>query len=356
MYRVEQIREYCVNKLHIKLPSFRLKQLEKAFLNVNYSSFLEVTVLPKDLRQNLDEQFKWMSIDSKRVFESKNKDTYKAVLQAKDGQLFESVLMYNNRGQWTICVSSQVGCAMGCTFCATGKMGLIRNLEAHEIIDQYRFWQIYLMGNQTITQKRISNIVFMGMGEPMANYENVKKAINVLLEYTDLGPTKITVSSVGVLTNLNRLLKDDSWPPVRIAISLHSPDEVERKKIVPTSIPGFHEKLIEWSHAYARAFASRSHHVTYEYTLINGVNDRVEDAHALGEFISKTAISKVNVIPLNPVSGTGFQRSEQSRINKFKDIVVSYGLDCTQRKTMGDDIDAACGQLAKLESDKSIDI
>ena len=351
MYRVEQIREYCVDQLHIKLQSFRLKQLEKAFLNVSYSSFLEVTVLPKDLREKLDAKFNWMSIVSKRVFESKNKDTYKAVLQAEDGQLFESVLMHNNRGQWTICVSSQVGCAMGCTFCATGKMGLIRNLEAHEIIDQYRFWQTYLMGNQTIIQKRISNIVFMGMGEPMANYDNVKKAINVLLEYTDLGPTKITVSSVGVLTNLNRLLKDDAWPPVRIAISLHSTDEIERKKIVPTSIPGFHEKLIEWSHAYARAFASRSHHVTYEYTLINGVNDRLEDAHALGEFISKTAISKVNVIPLNPVAGTGFERSDQSQIKKFKDIVVSYGLDCTQRKTMGDDIDAACGQLAKLESD-----
>ena len=351
MYILDKIKHFCEDDLQKKLPNFRLKQLQLALLDPNLDGFQDITTLPKDLRVQISEKFDWLSIVSKKVFESRKKDTYKAVLQAQDGQLFESVLMQNNRGQWTICVSSQVGCAMGCTFCATGKMGLIRNLEAHEIIDQYRFWQKYLLDNQSVEQKRISNIVFMGMGEPMANYDNVKKAINVLLEYTDLGPTKITVSSVGVLTNLNRLLKDESWPPVRIAISLHSPDEVERKKIVPTSIPGFHEKLIEWSHAYSKAFSSRSHHVTYEYTLINGVNDRPEDAHALGEFIAKTAISKVNVIPLNPVSGTGFERSEQSRINKFKDIVVSYGLDCTQRKTMGDDIDAACGQLAKLESE-----
>ena len=350
MYKIDQISNFIVESTGKNFPAFRLKQIQKAFFNFDCRSFADVSVLPKDTRELLDANFKWLSVSAKRVFESKAGDTHKAVLSAEDGQLFESVLMENRRGQWTICVSSQVGCAMGCTFCATGKMGLIRNLEAHEIIDQYRFWQMYLLDNQNISQKRISNIVFMGMGEPMANYANVKKAINVLLEETDLGPTKITVSSVGVLTNLNRLLKDAEWPSVRIAISLHSPDEIERKKIVPTSIPGFHDQLIEWSHAYARAFASRSHHVTYEYTLINGVNDRPEDAHALGEFISKTAISKVNVIPLNPVSGTGFERSEQSRIKKFKDIVGSYGLDCTQRKTMGDDIDAACGQLASSES------
>jgi len=351
LFILDQIKKFCEDSLDIKLPAFRLKQIQLGFFDPSLESYLELSTLPKDLRSKINDNFSWLSISSRRVFESRKKDTYKAVLQAQDNQLFESVLMQNNRGQWTICVSSQVGCAMGCTFCATGKMGLIRNLEAHEIIDQYRFWQKYLLDNQSIDQKRISNIVFMGMGEPMANYDNVKKAINVLLEYTDLGPTKITVSSVGVLTNLNRLLTDESWPPVRIAISLHSPDELERKKIVPTSIPGFHEKLIEWSHAYSRAFASRAHHVTYEYTLINGVNDRPQDAHALGEFIAKTAISKVNVIPLNPVSGTGFERSEESRIKKFKDIVVSYGLDCTQRKTMGDDIDAACGQLAKLEGE-----
>ena len=349
MFILDSVEQFIVEKLGKKMPAFRLKQVQKAFFNFDCRSFADVSVLPKDLRSQLDAEFDWLSVESRRVFESKAGDTYKAVLSAQDGQLFESVLMENRRGQWTICVSSQVGCAMGCTFCATGKMGLIRNLEAHEIFDQYRFWQMHLLDNQNIAQKRISNIVFMGMGEPMANYANVKKAINVLLEETDLGPTKITVSSVGVLTNLNRLLKDSEWPPVRIAISLHSPDEIERKKIVPTSIPGFHEQLIEWSHAYAKAFASRSHHVTYEYTLINGVNDRPEDAHALGKFIALTAISKVNVIPLNPVSGTGFERSEQSRIKKFKDIVNSYGLDCTQRKTMGDDIDAACGQLVSLE-------
>jgi len=349
VYIIDEIKGFLENNYPKPLAKFRLRQIEEAFFNFDYSNFSQISVLPLDIRNLLDENFAWLSLLEVRMFASKNADTYKVLLKTDDKQLIESVLMQNKRGQWTICVSSQIGCAMGCTFCATGKMGLIRNLKVHEIYDQYRFWQLWL--NQKAKDSkdasiRISNIVFMGMGEPLANYDNVKLAINKLLEYTDLGPTKITVSSVGVLTNLNRLLTDKDWPAVRIAISLHSPEAVARKKIVPTSIPGFHEKLIAWSQDYAKAFRSRSHHVTYEYTLISQVNDSPENAHELAGFIAKTAISKVNLIPLNPVAGTGFAAPDLARIKKFKDILRSYNIDVTQRKTMGDDINAACGQLA----------
>lgn len=348
MYIIDEIKAFLENNYPKPFAKFRLRQIEEALFNFDNTGFSQISVLPLDIRNLLDANFAWLSLSEIRMFASKNADTYKVLLKTEDKQLIESVLMKNKRGQWTICVSSQIGCAMGCTFCATGKMGLVRNLKAHEIYDQYRFWQLWLnkqMQDSKDLSTRVSNMVFMGMGEPLANYDNVKLAINKLLEYTDLGPTKITVSSVGVLTNLNRLLTDKDWPAVRIAISLHSPEAIARKKIVPTTIPGFHEKLITWSQDYAKAFRSRSHHVTYEYTLISQVNDSAESAHELAGFIAKTAISKVNLIPLNPVVGTGFATPDPLRIKKFKDVLRSYNIDVTQRKTMGDDINAACGQL-----------
>ena len=323
---------------------YRMKQLEKALFHTSESNFGNITTFPKEMREILAAHIPWISVQCEKAIESANKDTIKAILRTEDHVRFESVLMANKRGQWTICVSSQIGCAMGCTFCATGAMGLKRSLNEDEIADQYRFWRMYLDQHEQ-QNERISNVVFMGMGEPMGNYDNVKAAIHRWLTHTDLGPTRITVSTVGVLMNLERLLTDKDWPPVRIAISLHSADQKKREEIVPTTTPDFLNNLVAWSHKYAAIHGNRRHHITYEYTLLSGINDTPELAKELASYVAKTAAAKVNVIPWNPVAGKKFTASARERIDRFKNVLRSHGVDVTERKTMGDDIAAACGQL-----------
>lgn len=299
------------------------------------------------MREELDAKIPWMSVSLHRVYESKDKETFKAVLTTEDHLLFETVLMGNAREQWTVCVSSQVGCAMRCTFCATGAMGLKRSLTSDEITDQLRFWISFLRTRSLAG--RISNVVFMGMGEPLTNVDNVKKAIHTWVDQTDIGPTHITVSTVGVLQAMEELLEDADWPPVRIAISLHSADQVEREKIVPSTAPFFLERLADWCRRYRQILGNRRHHLTFEYSLIAGVNDSEEQAEALARFIERCGKPKLNVIPLNPVTGKLFTASEQGRIERFKQVILRHGIDVMQRRTMGDDIAAACGQLATGE-------
>lgn len=335
-----------------KQPNYRWQQIERSFFEKKNNSWKDVTTLPQDMRQQMDNKIPWISHKLIKTFVSKKKDTYKAVLETLDEipLRYETVLMDNIRGQWTICVSSQIGCAMGCNFCATGAMGFKRDLTADEIVDQFRFWQKFLLDNPKLPQ-RISNIVFMGMGEPLANYDNVKQAIITLLSYTDLGPTKITVSTVGVMPRLEKILTDAEWPAVRIAISLHSSNTEERKKIVPTTIPDFLPKLADWCRRYEKILGNRNHHVTFEYILLNEVNDKPEQALELAKFVASTGANKINVIPYNPVAGKNFSRSQTDRINQFKNLLRSKDIDVTQRRTMGDDIAAACGQLIYQSED-----
>jgi 23S rRNA (adenine2503-C2)-methyltransferase len=224
-------------------------------------------------------------------------------------------------------------------------MGLKRSLTADEIVDQYRFWHGYLTERPDLPQ-RISNIVFMGMGEPLANYDNVKTAIHTWLKYTDIGVTHITVSSVGILSQLEKLLTDPDWPDVRIAISLHSANQAQRESIVPTTAPDFLKELAGWSHRYAKLRGGGRHHITYEYTLLSGINDTEEVARELGAYIRTTASGKINIIPYNSVPGKPFTRADEDRKERFKAILRSMDVDVTERRTMGDDIAAACGQLA----------
>lgn len=337
-------RKEFFEKLDNKVPNFRLKQINDLLFDPSKNSFEQASNLPKDLVLNLIESCGFLSIENLKIFKSKIDGTYKGLFKDLEGNLFESVLMENSKGNFSICVSSQIGCAMGCTFCATGTMGFKRNLLAEEIVDQYRYWNRFIF-ELGVKDKRISNVVFMGMGEPLANYENVKESINTWLKFTDLGPTKITVSTVGIVPNLNKLLKDDSWPECKIAISLHSYDPIKRKEIVPTSSPTFHQDIIDWSFAYKEKFPSKSHYITFEYTLIDGVNDSKLNAKHLAEFVLKTAFSKINVIPLNEVTGKSFQKVKKNNLKIFKEEVLKRGVDITQRKTRGDDINAACGQL-----------
>ena len=311
------------------------------------SGWGSVTVFPKDMRQLMEEKIPWMSVSLHRIFESKDRETFKAVLRTEDGLLFETVLMGNAREQWTVCVSSQVGCAMRCAFCATGAMGLKRSLTSDEIVDQLRFWLAFL--RERSLEGRISNVVFMGMGEPLANAESVKRAIHTWIDQTDLGPTHITVSTVGFLSAMDQLLEDKDWPHVRIAVSLHSAIQSEREKIVPSTVPHFLDKLADWCRRYHQILGNRRHHLTFEYTLISGVNDGADQAETLARYIERCGKPKLNVIPLNPVAGKSFTPSQHDRMEAFKAVILRHGIDVMQRRTMGDDIAAACGQLATGE-------
>jgi len=326
--------------------------MHEALFDRTIKSWKEVSTLPQSMRETAGQHVPWLSITPHTVLESKDGETVKAAMSVEGGTRMETVLMKNRRDQWTICVSSQIGCAMRCTFCATGKMGFIRNLTSDEIVDQYRFWNAYLQERPDFPQ-RISNVVFMGMGEPLANYDNVKKSVNTLLEFTDLGPTHIIVSTVGMLPRLQELLKDKSWPHVRLAISLHSADAKTRKEIVPTSYDKFLELLSTWAKEYLKLFGNRRHHLSFEYVMLSGVNDTDHHARVLAKYVNSIGQVKINLIPYN-ATGAQFTKTSKEKLDAFLKTLTDKGVTATVRKTMGDDIAAACGQLITQTGDKEV--
>jgi 23S rRNA (adenine2503-C2)-methyltransferase len=346
-------RKEQFQRLFPDTPAYRWKQAEQAFFVPTIRSWDGVTSFSKDMRASLSGA-PWTSVAASTIVSSANGDTHKALLTLGDGRAIESVLMENARGELTVCVSSQVGCAMRCAFCATGALGLTRSLDADEIVDQYRFWQWFLEDNKreeglhsefSAIAPRISNVVLMGMGEPLANYENVKEALNVLLTWTKLGPTCITVSTVGVLPRLEQILTDKEWPRVRMAISLHSAVSETRKRIVPSSYDDFLPKLADWARRYLKTLGNRRHHLTFEYVMLDKVNDSPADARALAAFVNSIGNVRCNLIPYN-LTGVPFACSQDERIDEFLSILENAGVTTTRRRTMGDDIAAACGQLA----------
>jgi len=325
-------------------PPFRLKQMEMALFSPVFGGFEDVSNMPLAMRETLKAELAWFSVRSVHVFESARRDTYKAVVETiVDNKRIETVLMRNARGQFTVCVSSQVGCAMACTFCATGTMGFTRNLSTDEIVDQVRFW-IDFLGKRPDIDGQVSNVVFMGMGEPLANYVNVKQALKTLIDLAGIGPTRMTVSTVGLLPALRELLKDDSWPPVRLAVSLHSADPVTRRQIMPSSFDSFLDELALWADAYFRRFDSRRRHLTFEYIMLSGVNDTDHHAEALIRFARRIGKARINLIPYN-FTGNLYRGSASEALHRFERKLQSAGVDVTRRRTMGDDIAAACGQL-----------
>lgn len=378
-------------------PAFRFRQFEAALYDPAFRNFSDISTMPLPMRETLALRMSWLSLRPVQVFESAKKDTHKAVVELGDGKRVETVLMRNARGQWTVCVSSQVGCAMACAFCATGTMGFARNLIADEIADQVRFWFAFLKKQTTLSStlrlgleessvahripqgdselveraegsQRISNIVFMGMGEPLANYDNVKESIRQLLAYTDIGPTHITVSTVGLLPMLRKLLQDPEWPAVRLAVSLHSAESDTRKAMMPSSFDTFLEDLIRWTGEYFEKHESRRRHLTFEYVMLSKINDTEKHAEALIRFARRVGKVRINLIPYNftpleksrpkttevvPLAGrslTGFtgivyQDSLPADFARFQKQLEDAGVVVTRRRTMGDDIAAACGQL-----------
>jgi 23S rRNA (adenine2503-C2)-methyltransferase len=332
-------RSELIKVLLPNMPRFREDQINKALFDINCSSWDNITVLPKEMREKLSKSVIWTSLSCAKIIESADNSTRKALLQTSDMYAIESVLMKNKKEQWTICISSQIGCAMGCAFCATGKLGLTRNLTIDEIVDQVRFWQ-----KQINEDERISNIVVMGMGEPLANYENIRDALNLIIKYTDIGKTKITVSTAGILPRMNQILADPLWPHVRLAISLHSVDVTIRRQIMPSSTPTFLEDLAVWSKQYLTTHGNRKHHLTFEYLLLSGINDSDSDAKKLADYVKKIGDIKVNILVYNNTNI--FSAPLKDRVINFSKVLQNCGVNTTRRRSMGSDIFAACGQLA----------
>ncbi len=341
--QLEQIGEFLTEKGE---KSFRIKQVKDAWYSC--SGWEAVTTLPKELRTELSKNYSWLSFPEPKVFVSPIDGTKKALIELRDGEKVEAVYMPNARGTKTVCVSSQVGCAMACTFCATGTMGFTRDLTVDEIVDQLRFWKFT---ESDAEEDAVTNIVFMGMGEPLANYEAVKAAVKIMVDELEIGPTRITISSVCVPAVLHKILKDDDFPPVRMALSVHAGTDDTRAKIVPTHQATSMKKIVDWTQSYIEKRGNRRHHVTIEYVMLLKVNDMPEEARAFVQHFGKLKDHiKLNLIPWNHTDAD-MQRSSKERLEAFREIVQAAGIPTTIRYSKGLDIDAACGQLVVEEGE-----
>lgn len=327
-------------------PSYRGRQIFKWLYQKGAASFDEMTDLPLSLRNHLTETARLGTIESRAVQKASD-DTIKVLFSLSSGKQIESVLIPGFEDdddipdRLTVCVSSQVGCAMACSFCATGLMGFQQNLTSGEIFDQ-----VWFMNSLALEHfgKRITNIVFMGMGEPLLNYDNVMRAISVLTDTSGFGmsPRRITVSTVGLARRIKQLADDGSR--FKLAISLHAPSDEKRSSIMPvnraaaTDLSALREAIQYYTKKTGRG-------VTYEYCMFSGFNDTENDARNLVKVV-RWAPSKVNLIMYNPVEGLGFKRTPENRLNQFIRILVDHGVSVTVRRSRGQDIDAACGQLA----------
>jgi 23S rRNA (adenine2503-C2)-methyltransferase len=300
-------------------------------------SFSEMSNLSQELREKLSASFQYPLIQCVRTLESEDQETIKFLWQLACGKKVESVLILSDERR-TVCVSSQVGCPARCAFCASGREGLVRNLSAAEIIEQV------LHINHFLKEKgeRVSHIVFMGMGEPLENYEAVVKAIGILNSEDgfNISQRRITVSTVGVVEGILRLAKEEL--KVNLALSLHAPNQHIRKKIIPYARRYPLEEVLMAVDEYAYR---TKRDITYEYTLLAGINDKLEMAKELAVLL-KDKQCTVNLIPYNPVEGLNLNRPEKDRIEDFRAILDEAEINTTWRYTKGKDIAAACGQLA----------
>ena len=325
-----------------ELP-FRAKQMMKWMYLRGETDFEVMTDFSKKLRNKLHEHAFIGSLKLIKHLKSSDEETEKFLFELADGELIESVLMgYEERigpSRLTACISTQVGCAMGCKFCATAKNGFIRNLTSAEIADQILRMQKIISDSE----KRIANIVMMGMGEPLLNYDNVFSAIR-LLNHSDsiaIGIRHITISTCGIVPEIKRLSQEGLQ--VKLAVSIHSAFDEIRSSLMPINRKYPLQELIKALKDYQEKTGRR---ITFEYALIKGVNDDIKSAKALAELLNGfTAF--VNLIPLNPIKEFSNERSSSSTIESFRVFMENKGIKTTVRKEMGVDINAGCGQLRK---------
>jgi 23S rRNA (adenine2503-C2)-methyltransferase len=326
-------------------PAYRGRQLFRWFYARGAASFAEMTDLPRAFRERLEAA---ATIESPALtqLQTASDQTAKGLFTLASGRMVEAVLIPDIDAdgaakRLTVCVSSQVGCAMGCSFCATGLMGFQQNLTPGEIFDQV--WAMNALAMERFG-KRITNIVFMGMGEPLLNYDNVLTAIEAITHEDGFGlsPRRITVSTVGLARRIRQLADDETR--FNLAVSLHAPTDEKRSSIMPVNRAAATD-LAALKGAIQHYTSRTGRPITYEYCMFQGYNDTDSDARHLAKVV-QWAPSKVNLIMYNPVEGLGFKRSSEEQLNRFIRILVDAGVTVTVRRSRGQDIDAACGQLA----------
>jgi 23S rRNA (adenine2503-C2)-methyltransferase len=326
---------------------FRARQVMQWVYHRGVADFDAMTDLGKGLREKL-KQAAEVRVPEVVTEQLSDDGTRKWLLCMDAANSIETVFIPDDE-RGTLCISSQVGCAMDCSFCATGKQGFNRNLSAAEILGQV--W----LANQRLgatpgTDRAVTNIVFMGMGEPLANYKHVVTAINVLLDDFGYGLSKrrVTVSTSGLVPNMYKLAADCD---VALAVSLHAPNDALRDVLVPINKVHPIAELMDACRRYVDSKDHRHVHVTFEYVMLAGVNDSMEHARLLTDVVQGIPC-KVNLIPFNSFPGTEYKRSPQAVIDRFAEYLWKHGIVTITRRTRGDDIDAACGQLAGKVKDR----
>ncbi len=320
-------------------PVFRAKQIKEWLWSKGASSFEEMTNLSKNLRDNLQTRYEIRAI-TEEITQHSSDGTIKTRFRLYDGYKIESVLIPvpdNNR--YTVCVSSQVGCSLSCKFCATGQMKRMRNLSPGEIYDQVR-----LINEQCMHRygHRLTNIVYMGMGEPLLNYNHVMHSIALISDAEGLGfaTRRVTISTAGIAKMIKRLADDNS--KVNLALSLHAADDKKRNQIMPINEQNDLESVMEALRYYYQKTRNK---LSYEYITFKGFNDSIEDAIRLSKLCKPFPVL-VNIIEYNPISGVRYEKSDALTIDQFAQELRKRNVMVTVRKSRGKDIDAACGQLA----------
>lgn len=332
---IEELSEYVKSE---GMPAFRAKQLYQWMHQKYVGSIDEMTNIPKDLK-GLIKKRGFTVIEEELRQESKNDGTIKFLYRLSDGQMIETVFMRYSYGN-SICISSQVGCRMGCRFCASTIGGLIRNLTASEMLEQ-------LYATMRITGERISNIVVMGTGEPLDNYDNLVRFVRLISsnEGYNISQRNITVSSCGLVPYIYKLA--DEGLTITFALSLHASTDEERKKLMPVANSYTIEETLNACRYY---FEKTGRRITFEYSLVKGVNDSTEHAQRLAGLI-KGMNCHVNLIPVNSIEERDYVRGDDASIEKFKLTLEKKSINGTIRRSVGSDIDAACGQLRRKYRD-----
>ena len=320
---------------------FRAKQLYEWFHQKRVWNYEEMTNLSKGLREQLSVKYPLKPIEIVQVQTSKIDGTQKYLFRLGDGNVIESVLMKYKHGN-SVCISSQVGCRMGCRFCASTLDGLTRNLLPSEMLEQ-----IYRI--QEISGERVSNIVIMGTGEPMDNYDNVVQFLHMVSDELGIciSQRNITVSTCGLVPRIRQLAEEQLQ--ITLALSLHAPNDEKRQELMPIARKYTLEEVLDACRYY---FEKTGRRLTFEYSLVGGVNDFQEDAKQLSGLL-KGLNCHVNLIPVNPIKERNYRKSNREVIENFKIKLEKYGINVTIRREMGSDIDGACGQLRKSYMEKT---
>jgi 23S rRNA (adenine2503-C2)-methyltransferase len=338
----ENIRNLSLEELLSSLQNigekpFRAKQVYEWLWKKDAKSFEQMSNLSKDLRNKLEENYfiDHIQLDDQQISSDK---TIKCAFSVGEGKVVEGVLIPTT-SRTTACISSQVGCSLSCTFCATGRLKLMRNLSAGEIVDQV----VYLKDQaETRYNTPLTNIVYMGMGEPLLNYRNVLRSIELITGEEGLGmsPRRITVSTAGIAKMIRKL--GDDAVKFNLALSLHAANDKKRSHIMEINETNNLAELADSLRYFYEKTASR---VTFEYIIFKDFNDQLEDAQELAEF-AKCVPCKINIIEYNPIDNGEFQQAEKQRVDAFASYIESKNLIVNVRRSRGKDIDAACGQLA----------